>query len=146
MDIPKEEYRHNGWWSFVAEVGADHRNRHQAPDSTLLPDQNSNEYSIVHEAGQASNRTVADLNVASYSRVHVIDTDPNSTLAALQDDDGHSFQLSEEEYAKRANTVLQWKKQNSLGRFDPNFNEHQRQLKEQNESLQKTSKLVLVAE
>lgn len=99
------------------------------------PIKNSNEYSIVHEAGQASNKTVADLNVAFYSRIHVIDTDPNSTLAALQDDDGHSFQLSEEEYAKRANTVLQWKKQNLLGRFDPNFNEQQRQLKEQNEKL-----------
>lgn len=98
------------------------------------PIKTSNEYSTIHEAGLKDERDVSELGVAGYSRIHVIDTDPNSTLAALEDDSA-GFQLSEEDYAKKSNTVLQWKKQNQLGRFDPNFDDQQRLLQEENEKI-----------
>lgn len=109
----------------------------ETPYQTLhyYPIKTSNNYTVIHQAGEKNEKFVSDLNVTSYSRIHVIDTDPNLTLAALQDDPNAEFKLSEEEYAKKSNTVLQWKKQNQLGRFDPSFDEQKRLLREENERL-----------
>lgn len=98
------------------------------------PVKTSSEYHVVHKAGEKTDKNVSDLGVAAYSRIHVIDENPDLTLAALEDN-SEGFQLSEEEYAKRNNTVLLWKKQNQLGRFDPKFDEQQRLIQEQNERL-----------
>lgn len=78
---------------------------------------------------------VADLNLTPYSRIHVIDTDPGSTLSQLKDDTGERFELSQEEYEKRSDSVLQWKKQNNLGRFDAEYNEQKQLAIAENEKL-----------
>lgn len=98
------------------------------------PNKTSSEYQVVQQAGQKNDKNVSDLGISAYSRIHVVDENPDLTLAALEDDSG-GFQLSEEEYAKRNNTVLLWKKQNQLGRFDPKFDEQQRYIQQENERL-----------
>lgn len=98
------------------------------------PNKTSNEYQVVQQAGQKNDKNVADLGISAYSRIHVVDENPDLTLAALEDESG-GFQLSEEDYAKRSNTVLLWKKQNQLGRFDPKFDEQQRYIQEENKRL-----------
>lgn len=87
---------------------------------------NSNEYSIVSDASlfnkeHDSSTTVGSFNIAPFSRLHVIDTNPDSELKDLETTEGSEFKLSEEEYQKRSNTVLRWKQENNLGRFDANF-------------------------
>ncbi|KAK9366499.1 CAP Gly-rich domain-containing protein [Lipomyces kononenkoae] len=65
------------------------------------------------------NYTVAEFRVlVPFARVHVDDTRPfsaqeNYTDVTLVD----KFELSQEEYANREDTVLAWKKRNQLGRF-----------------------------
>lgn len=74
---------------------------------------------------------VAQFEIGPYSRLHVIDTNPDSPLRGLEEEQVEGFKLSEEEYAKKSNTVLRWKKDNQLGRFDPQFEaEKQKKLQE----------------
>lgn len=82
---------------------------------------------------------LSSLGLKDYSRIHVIDSDPLSTTNQLTNESSPSniplapgsssngapvegeFQLSEEEYKRRANSVLNWKAQNKLGRFNPEY-------------------------
>lgn len=95
------------------------------------PNGNSNEYKMI---GDKDDSTLAEYNIAPYSRIHVMDLDPNSKLKQLsQVSATQEFQLSEEEYNKRADSVLQWKKQQQLGRFDPAYNDSKKRAQEENE-------------
>lgn len=60
---------------------------------------------------------VASLKLEPYSRVHVVDTNPNK----VEYDEVEEFKMSDEAYEKRPDSVLQWKKKNQLGRFDPKY-------------------------
>ncbi|KAG7663295.1 uncharacterized protein J8A68_003209 [[Candida] subhashii] len=73
---------------------------------------------------------LTSLNLNAYSRIHVIDEDPDSAVNELSketdigidnNNNEPEFKLSEAEYVKRADSALQWKKENRLGRFDPNY-------------------------
>lgn len=105
-----------------------------------FPVRTSNESLLIGGIAVDDERTVANYGIAAYSRIHVEDTDPESKLKGLANDaeiDNAQFKLSEEEYASRADSVLSWKKQQQLGRFDPQFNDHQQLLQKQNEELAK---------
>lgn len=93
------------------------------------PHNSSSEY-VVLQAEDDEKVTVAELGVAPFSRIHVQDSNPDSLLQDFVDLDGTGagFQLSEEEYQKRADSVFQWKKNQQLGRFDPKYNERVRKL------------------
>lgn len=91
---------------------------------------NSDEYV---EIGENNAKTIADHNVASYSRIHVMDMDPDSKLELLDKETAPGFSLSEEDYSKRADSVLQWKKLHRLGRFDPNYDEIKARAQAENE-------------
>lgn len=83
----------------------------------------SNEFRVL-DADDAA--TLASFGIAPFCRIHVADTDPDSKLAQLYDEGQTAgFQLSEEDYAKRADSVLQWKKDQQLGRYDPQFQQQQ---------------------
>lgn len=99
---------------------------------------NSNEYV---EIGENNEITVADLNVASYSRIHVVDMDPDSKLKSLNEETAPGFVLSEEDYNKRADSVLQWKKDHKLGRFDPNYDEMKVRAQEENMKIAESIKV-----
>lgn len=95
------------------------------------PYNSSNEY-VVLAAPDENAVTIADLGIAPLSRIHVHDTDPNSLLSQLTDDkDAPQFQLSEEAYQKRSDSVLQWKRENQLGRFDINYESKLQELEKQ---------------
>ncbi|SCU95989.1 LANO_0E12090g1_1 [Lachancea nothofagi CBS 11611] len=57
----------------------------------------------------------------------VVDNNKNSVASELAqefantDETGPGFQLSEEDYQRRADSALQWKKQSKLGEFDPQY-------------------------
>jgi tubulin-folding cofactor B len=75
--------------------------------------------------------TLAALNIAQASRIHVNETRPISEQTDWQDDaNTEFFELNDEEYDKRSGTVRQWKRDNQLGRFDPGYESRkQEQLK-----------------
>lgn len=59
-------------------------------------------------------------------RIVVKDLNVNSMANSLKGDMNNKdetklFKLSEEDYERKSDSVLQWKKQNKLGRFDPKY-------------------------
>lgn len=61
---------------------------------------------------------------APVKQIDVYDLNANSVVNQIKNADANDdvlFKLSEEEYAKKSNTVLQWKKQNQFGKFDPKY-------------------------
>ncbi|KAM9899369.1 hypothetical protein OXX69_009506 [Metschnikowia pulcherrima] len=98
------------------------------------PDRSNNEYVVLQGADEQTT-LLEQFAIVPYSRIHVEDTDPNSRLSELYDENSEpGFQLSEEEYSRRQNSVLQWKKEQKLGRFDPLFDEAQRVAQQKDES------------
>ncbi|KAI5462275.1 CAP Gly-rich domain-containing protein [Mariannaea sp. PMI_226] len=56
-----------------------------------------------------------------YAELHVIDTRPPASRPNYNDTSGvEKYVLPEEEYEKKTDSVLAWKKAEKLGRFDPN--------------------------
>lgn len=108
-----------------------------APENQILqyfPHRSSNESIEIHSTDE--NATVANFNIVAYSRIHVTDADPDSRLGELADDSNvQQFQLSEEDYAARGDSVLQWKKEQRLGRFAPGFDEQKARAQDENEQL-----------
>ena len=90
---------------------------------------NSNEYQTLSDASQYNeardrSNNVSALNIVSYGRLHIVDTNPDSDLKDLEDNPNQAeFKLSDTEYAKRSDSVLRWKKNNQLGRFNPEYQE-----------------------
>lgn len=94
----------------------------------LYSGQNTNQYTVISQALEYSEAgdsqiQVSSLRLVPYCRLHIVDENPESELKALIGDKPEftEFELSEQEYQSRANTVLAWKAQNHLGRFDPEF-------------------------
>lgn len=58
--------------------------------------------------------------VEDYFRIHVVDLNPSATVGQFEDvSKVEKFELTDEEYSKRTDTVMAFKKRNKLGRFDP---------------------------
>lgn len=80
--------------------------------------------------------TLALFDIKPYSRIHVVDTNPDLEAAQLNEAatnvDNVSYEMTDEEYARRGDTVLEWKKKHQLGRFDPKFDEEAARRNEEN--------------
>lgn len=66
------------------------------------------------------------IDTTDIDRLIVTDVNENSMVNQLKqtgNSNGTVFHLSEEEYAKKQDSVLNWKKENKLGRFDPRYQE-----------------------
>lgn len=101
------------------------------------PRNTSNDY-VVLTAEDDENVTVADLNIKPFCRIHVQDTNPDTLLADLaQYEQADGFRLSKEAYEKRSDSVLQWKKQQQLGRFNPSYENRIQQLDSENAAFAK---------
>ncbi|RCK62231.1 Cell polarity protein alp11 [Candida viswanathii] len=110
------------------------------------PNQHSNEYTIIldssnYDEASDSQTLVSSLGLKLYSRIHVLDTDPDSAVNALDGNadetdatagGGSGLGILEEEYAKRSDTVLQWKQTNQLGRFNPEYTTMQAKVESEN--------------
>lgn len=127
------------------------------------PFPSSNEYKLIADASNYNEEqdkaiNVSQWQISSYTRLHIIDTDPDSELNDLvskqhrdnDDDDDEDeeneqkdegFKLTEEEYAKRSDTVLRWKQDNKLGRFDPKFDEEKLKRIEENTTISSSMKI-----
>lgn len=61
--------------------------------------------------------TLGESGISDGWRIHVVDTRPLAERLDLRNDDTPKFEMSPEEYARRSDSVLAWKKKNQLGRF-----------------------------
>lgn len=108
------------------------------PESQVLqyhPQSSSNEY-IVLKADDEERVTIAQLGITSFSRIHVQDSNPDSVLSEFTEGKPEEgFKLSEEAYEKRGDSVLQWKKDQRLGRFDPEYDSRIKQLEAENAAI-----------
>ena len=103
----------------------------------------SDKYDIISDAKnyaeeKDSNILLLQIGIIPYSRLHIVDTNPDSQLSLLQDDEDKDktfrFELPEYEYAKRTDSVLSWKRAHKLGRFDPELISRRSKREEENYS------------
>lgn len=95
----------------------------------IFRDPMSNDYSTLSSAKNYSEERdrlihLTDFDIRPYARLHIENEDNQSQLEQLdfdKNDNVEHFTLTEEEYAKRNDSVLAWKKRQKLGRFDPNY-------------------------
>ncbi|KAK0706837.1 CAP Gly-rich domain-containing protein [Lasiosphaeria miniovina] len=61
-----------------------------------------------------------------YAELHIVDTRPASAKPNFSSAVGvEKYVMPEEEYEKKSDSVLSWKKEQKLGRFDPNAPSHE---------------------
>lgn len=71
---------------------------------------------------QDDNKTLDSFGITAYGRIHVEDTRPPESRGVIDLNDlsqVEKYVMPEDEYEQRQDSVLQWKKTNRLGRFDP---------------------------
>ncbi|ANB13152.1 Alf1p [Sugiyamaella lignohabitans] len=75
----------------------------------------------VELSDQDENKILSSYNLAEYGRIHVEDTRPIGSQLNFNDTSAvEKYVMPEDEYSTREDSVLNWKKKNQLGRFDPN--------------------------
>ncbi|KAF6831123.1 cell polarity protein alp11 [Colletotrichum plurivorum] len=76
--------------------------------------------SIPIEAPDEDSAQLTAFPLAPYAELHVVDTRPAGARPNFTDTSGvEKYVMPEEEYAKKTDSVLAWKKAQKLGRFDP---------------------------
>ncbi|KAG5363016.1 Cell polarity protein [Yarrowia sp. B02] len=79
------------------------------------------------DASVAGSKTLESFNPQHLARLHVSDTSGKTSVAELvgggQEDLDSRYQMPQTEYETKSDTVLDWKRKNQLGRFDPNAKE-----------------------
>lgn len=108
----------------------------------------SKEYQVIADASKYSEENdeqahLSDIGIVPYSRLHIVDTNDNSTVHQVQDLDGVcnedvEFKYSNEDYARKQDSVLRWKADNKLGRFDPDFEQKKLSIIQENMRLSST--------
>lgn len=67
---------------------------------------------------------IASFPLQPYAEIYVTDTRPASARLNLTDtSEVEKWVMPEDQYSRRSDSVLAWKKRNQLGRFDPNKSE-----------------------
>ncbi|KAK1988304.1 CAP-Gly domain-containing protein [Colletotrichum cereale] len=78
------------------------------------------------EASDEDNARLTAFPLAPYAELHVADTRPAGARPNFTDTSGvEKYVMPEEEYAKKSDSVLAWKKAQKLGRFDPDAPSHE---------------------
>ncbi|KAM0564521.1 hypothetical protein ACHAPJ_000735 [Fusarium lateritium] len=81
---------------------------------------------IAIEAANEDDTHLSNFPLAPYAELHVIDTRPAASRINLNDTSGvDKYVMPEEEYEKKSDSVLAWKKAQKLGRFDPDAPSHE---------------------
>ncbi|KAJ0162275.1 Cell polarity protein alp11 [Colletotrichum tanaceti] len=82
--------------------------------------------SLSVEASDEDNVQLSGFPLAPYAELHVADTRPAGARPNFTDTSGvEKYVMPEEEYAKKSDSVLAWKKAQKLGRFDPDAPSHE---------------------
>ncbi|KAF3355935.1 hypothetical protein VD0004_g9158 [Verticillium dahliae] len=77
------------------------------------------------EAADEDAVTLTSYPLAPYAELHVVDTRPINAQPNFNDTSVEKFVLPVEEYEKKTDSVLAWKKAQKLGRFDPDAPSHE---------------------
>ncbi|KAK2054271.1 CAP-Gly domain-containing protein [Colletotrichum caudatum] len=78
------------------------------------------------EASDEDNARLTTFPLAPYAELHVSDTRPAGARPNFTDTSGvEKYVMPEDEYAKKSDSVLAWKKAQKLGRFDPEAPSHE---------------------
>lgn len=78
------------------------------------------------EAANEDGTHLSNYPLVPYAELHVIDTRPAAARPNFNDTSGvDKYVMPEEEYEKKTDSVLSWKKNQKLGRFDPNAPSHE---------------------
>ncbi|OHF00407.1 CAP-Gly domain-containing protein [Colletotrichum orchidophilum] len=78
------------------------------------------------EASDEENTYLTAFPLAPYAELYVVDTRPAGARPNFTDTSGvEKYVMPEEEYAKKSDSVLAWKKAQKLGRFDPDAPSHE---------------------
>lgn len=102
------------------------------------PIANTNEHILVSDANnynaiEDDGILISKFNFTQFSRLHVEDMQPDSELKQLEQSNvNDEYNLPEEVYENKSDSVLNWKKQNQLGRFNPNFQQEKSKVVEEN--------------
>ncbi|KAF4954653.1 hypothetical protein FGADI_5120 [Fusarium gaditjirri] len=81
---------------------------------------------IAIEAPNEDDTHLSNYPLAPYAELHVTDTRPAASRINLNDTMGvDKYVMPEEEYEKKKDSVLAWKKAQKLGRFDPDAPSHE---------------------
>ncbi|OAQ72993.1 tubulin specific chaperone cofactor B [Pochonia chlamydosporia 170] len=81
---------------------------------------------VLLEAADEDNTRLSSFPLAPYAELHVADTRPPGARPNYTDTSGvDKYVMPEEEYEKKNDSVLAWKKAQKLGRFDPNAPSHE---------------------
>jgi len=81
---------------------------------------------VAIEANDEENTRLTSFPLTPYAELHVTDTRPPGARENYTDTSGtEKYIMPEEEYAKKTDSVLAWKKAQKLGRFDPNAPDHE---------------------
>ncbi|KAH7321103.1 putative Alp11-like protein of tubulin-folding cofactor B [Stachybotrys elegans] len=90
------------------------------PSSQKLSLKSSGSPAVAIEAADEDNTPLSVFSLTPYAELHVIDTRPPGSRPNLTDASGvDKYVMPEEEYEKKTDSVLAWKKAQKLGRFDP---------------------------
>ncbi|KAI9158430.1 Cell polarity protein alp11 [Paramyrothecium foliicola] len=77
-------------------------------------------------AADEDSMQLANFPLAPYAELHVMDTRPPGARPNYTDTSGvEKYVMPEDEYEKKSDSVLAWKKAQKLGRFDPNAPNHE---------------------
>ncbi|KAI1340117.1 CAP-Gly domain-containing protein [Xylariaceae sp. FL0016] len=80
----------------------------------------SNNQAVPIEAADEDQTFLFSYPLAPYAELHITDTRPASARLNLNDTSGvEKYIMPEEEYEKKTDSVLAWKKAERLGRFNP---------------------------
>ncbi|KAK3321097.1 CAP Gly-rich domain-containing protein [Cercophora scortea] len=86
----------------------------------------STNQNIPLEAADEESTYLQSYPLSAYAELHVIDTRPPGARPNFSNAAGvEKYVLPEEEYEKKSDSVLAWKKNQKLGRFDPNAPSHE---------------------
>lgn len=78
------------------------------------------------ETSDEDNTQLTAFPLSAYAELHVVDTRPAGARPNFTDTSGvEKYVMPEEEYAKKTDSVLAWKKAQKLGRFDPDAPSHE---------------------
>ncbi|CAI6098484.1 unnamed protein product [Clonostachys chloroleuca] len=91
------------------------------PPSSQLLSLHTGTTKVTIEAPDEDSTRLSIFNLTPYAELHVTDTRPLGARPNYTDTtDVEKYVMPEEEYEKKTDSVLAWKKAQKLGRFDPN--------------------------
>ncbi|KAI8960615.1 CAP Gly-rich domain-containing protein [Daldinia sp. FL1419] len=90
------------------------------PSSQRISLKTASKQSIPIEAADEDAVLLSNFPLSAYAELHIIDTRPASAKLNFNDTSGvEKYIMPPEEYEKKSDSVLAWKKAEKLGRFNP---------------------------